>query len=41
MNLCEFEANLIYKSKFQDRLQSYIESLSPEKNLESLSFLCI
>ena len=22
-NLCEFEASLVYKSKFQDRLQSF------------------
>ena len=30
VNFCEFEASLIYKSEFQDRLQSYRETLSPK-----------
>ena len=33
VDLCEFEANLVYKSKFQDRLQSYGETLSRKKKL--------
>ena len=31
VDLCEFEASLVYKSKFQDRHQSYRETLS-QKN---------
>ena len=30
-NLCEFKASLVYKSKFQDRCQSYRETLSKKK----------
>ena len=30
-DLCEFKASLIYRSQFQDRLQSYRETLSGEK----------
>ena len=28
VDICEFEANLVYKSQFQDRLQSHRETLS-------------
>ena len=31
-DLCKFEASLVYKSWFQDRLQSYRETLSQNKN---------
>ena len=36
-DLCEFKANLVYKS--QDRLQSYRETLSQKKN-DILNFAC-
>ena len=31
MDLCELEANLVYKSEFQDRLQSYMKKLCVKK----------
>ena len=35
MDLCEFEANLVYKSKFQDRLQSDRKTLSKSKTKQN------
>ena len=36
-DLCEFEASLVYKSQFQDRLQSYRETLSRKTKQNKMS----
>ena len=38
-DLCEFEARLVYKRYFQDRLQSYRETLSLNTKQKCLSLL--
>ena len=32
MDLCEFEVSVVYKSKFQNKLQSYRKTLSQKTN---------